>query len=213
MPENFGAFSSMEGADVDVECMDLDPALVLQERRCNVAGQAILSGHISLGNKLISAFGILSGHVRCLASAIYSMARYPRWSLARSIAEMEINFSNPMISSGRKTNGINNSGLQFNARTEYNKSLDRAKGMCTLTEWKSLVGQVIMLVKRERQWWGSQCEVARQRELPSQLIHMFGVALQNLVWPVMRLLVYTGQFQKGVDYAKTQKPMSLGIEH
>ena len=28
----------------------------------------------------------------------------------------------------------------------------------------------------------------------------------------MRLLVYTGQFQKGVDYAKTQKPMSLGIE-
>ena len=84
--------------------------------------------------------------------------------------------------------------------------------MCSATEWNIVAGQVIANVKRERRWWSEQCVGPRQHELPSRLLHMFGVALGNHAWHVTRLLAFTGQVLKGVDFAKAQSPDDVAKE-
>ena len=102
--------------------------------------------------------------------------------------------------------------FEFDVQVEYAKALEYTKEMCTLAEWKDLAGQVILNVKCERQWWSAQCEPGRKHELPSQLLHTFGVALGNTVWPVIKLLAFTGQLHKAITFAKAQESVALGNE-
>ena len=101
------------------------------------------------------------------------MARYPRWSLAKSLAIAKM-LGKTQVWCQKRLMQKPWISWQFYAPKENECSYDSS------TE----------SVKLERKWWSAQCTQSKQRGLPSELVHMLGGSLSRDVWKTAQLLAH-----------------------
>ena len=202
---NVGKTEIIEASDLlsviqdDMTQHSSSPTYELLMRRCNLAGQAMLCGHSQLGTDIVHAYGLSTRVLSCLGLAIYNMARYPGWSLAKSLTMASD--TNRRVS---RASRLELSSLQFDAKKAYSEALEKLSMLCTDKDWNVVMTQVIQRIKSERKWWSIHCTQSRLQEMHSELIHVFGVALGRDTWKIVQLLAYTGQFRKAVEFSQSK---------
>ena len=90
-------------------------------------------------------------------------------------------------------------------------SLDRLRSRSP--DWSRIVTRTINLVGEERSWWKREC-TTHPPSLSSELLHTFGVSLgtnDHSRSPVTRLLAFTGQYSKCVEYVMLKRPMAKSL--
>ena len=179
---------------------------ILQEKRIFLTGQCVLFGHTRIGHRLARSFGL--NQKACTASSIYRILKEPTcWTLAQTMVRRTASSHGGNGGYGGYDeygrNGPGTSGdiskifdLVHSMRTSLNVLSKSSQ------HWEVIATQVIRNVGKDRWWWEKECRT-HPPSLSSELLHLFGVSLgtsDSSMWPVTKLLAFTGQFYKCVDY-------------
>ena len=160
----------------------------LLHKRMILVGQCVLFGQHRVGNQIARAFQL--NVVECVANGLHNIMRFPNeWILARAMASG---------GSSRNTSGFD---LIHHVKVAMERLRHRS------SNWNSISNRIIDKVGESRNWWGNECRTYPP-STSSELLHLFGVSLgtnDTSMWPVTKLLVYTGQYKKSVEYVMLKK--------
>jgi hypothetical protein len=178
-------------------------------RRKVLAGQSVLFGHVRVGQCLSQAFQL--NLIDCTAYSVYQILRQPRqWTLAQAMVQHGSEMEHPS-SERRHLGALASPGLTtplFDLVHHLRLSLTRLRRHSP--DWVNMVGIVIRMVGEDRTFWERECRT-NPPSLSSELLHVLGVSLGTTdasMWPVTRLLAYTAQFQKCVDYVLLKRALA-----
>jgi hypothetical protein len=183
----------------------------LLQKRMLLVGQSVLFGQPRVGNQIARAFQL--NVVECVASGLYGVMRWPnRWVLARAMVS---GGSGTGTGTGSGTGALgdglgSSSGTSFDVVRHLQTAMERLRTRSLDKNWVRIRDRVIDQVGQASAWWSVECRT-HPPSCASELLHVFGVNLGTTdasMWPITKLLAFTGQYKKCVAYVLLKKTLA-----